>query len=175
MPSSHRKIVSARTNGAKSGGPVTAAGKEASSRNALTHGLTAGTVVLSTESTEEYDAQLNAYLAAFQPQSPAELDLVHQLAVAHWRIARYTRVETGLFEDQMNSLQDRLAEDYNELPEHHRLALAFHHLASMETPLSLLNRYQARLQHEYQRTLKTLLQVQKLRAQQAKLPRTESQ
>ncbi len=61
MPSSRRKIVSARANGAKSRAPVTAAGKEAFSPNALSHGLTARTVILFTESTEEYDAQFNAH------------------------------------------------------------------------------------------------------------------
>jgi len=169
MPSSPRKIDSARANGALSRGPVTAAGKEISSHNALAHGLTARTVVLSRESTDEYDAQLNAYLDAFQPQSPAETDLVHQLAAAHWRIVRYTRIETGLFEDEIESLQNR-REGYDNLPEHHRLALAFRRLTDMQTPLSLLNRYQSRLQHEYQRALKTLLQLQKDRPQQAKFP-----
>jgi hypothetical protein len=97
MPASQRKIDAARANGAKSTGPKTRRGKTASALNAVTHGLTAQTVVLSNESRDEFQAELNQYLAHFQPQTKPEWDLVHQLAAARWRLGRYAAVETGIW------------------------------------------------------------------------------
>jgi hypothetical protein len=157
--SSPRKTASARANGAKSHGPATAAGKQASARNALAHGLTARTVVLFSESASDFDSQLRDYVHHFQPQTKPESDLVHQLASAHWRLARYVGVETGLLEQRMQHQEDRLGDDLADLPPHHRLAMAFDALSGAHSSLALLNRYQARLQHEYHRILKALLQM----------------
>ena len=170
MPSSPRKIAAARTNGAKSRGPATPPGKQSSALNAVTHGLTARTVVLFNEPAGEYQSQLADYLDHFRPQTKPEADLVHQLAAAHWRVARYAGVESGLLEQRMQDQEDRLGEDLDGMPQHHRLALAFNALSGANSSLALLNRYQARLHHEYQRILKALIQMQSARARQAKLP-----
>lgn len=168
MSSSSRKIASARANGAKSPGPNTALAKQTSALNALTHGLTARTVVIFNESIDEYEAQLTDYLDHFRPQTKPEADLVHQLAAAHWRVARYAGVESGLLEQRMQDQEDRF--DLDGVPDHHRLAMAFSALSGASSSLALLNRYQARLQLEYQRILKALLQMQSLRAKEVKLP-----
>jgi hypothetical protein len=168
MPSSARKIASARANGAKSHGPATSTGKQSSALNALTHGLTARTVVLFNEPSDEYQAQLADYLDYFRPQTKPEADLVHQLAAAHWRVARYAGVESGLLEERMQDQEDRF--NLDGVPEHHRLAMAFNALSGANGSLALLNRYQARLHLEYQRILKALLQMQSSRAKGAKLP-----
>jgi len=170
MPSSQRKIASARANGAKSCGPATTPGKHSSALNALTHGLTARTVVLFNESAGEYHAQLSDYLDHFRPQTKPEADLVYQLASTHWRVARYAGVESGLLEQRMQDQEDRLGEDLDGMPEHHRLALAFDALSGANSSLTLLNRYQARLHHEYQRILKALMQMQSTRGKEVKLP-----
>jgi hypothetical protein len=173
MPSSPRKIASARANGAKSSGPVTEPGKQSSALNALVHGLTARTVVLFNEPAEQYQAQLRDYLGHFRPQTKPEDNLVHQLAAAHWRVARYAGVESGLLEQRMHDQEDRYGDELESWPEHHRVAFAFKALSGDNSSLALLNRYQARLSHEYQRILKTLIQMQTLRAKEsnkAKLP-----
>jgi hypothetical protein len=170
MPSSSRKIASARANGAKSPGPSTALAKQTSALNALTHGLTARTVVLFNESTDEYQAQLTDYLDHFRPQTKPEADLVHQLAAAHWRVARYAGVESGLLEQRMQHHEERLGDDLVGMPEHHRLAMAFEALAGANSSLALLNRYQARLHLEYQRILKALMQMQAARPNEVELP-----
>ena len=170
MPSSHRKIASSRANGAKSRGPATTAGKHSSSLNALAHGLTARTVVLFNESSDEYQAQLRDYLDHFCPQTKPEADLVHQLAAAHWRVARYAGIESGLLEHRMQDQEERLSQDYDDLPENHRLAIAFDALSGANSSLALLNRYQSRLHHEYHRLLKTLTQLQAARPREPKFP-----
>jgi hypothetical protein len=164
--SSSRKLASAHANGEKSHGPATTAGKQASALNALAHGLTARTVVLASESTAEYEAQLGEYLDHFRPQTKPEFDLVLQLAAAHWRVARYASVESGLLEQRMEHQEERLS-DYANLPAHHRLAMAFDALSGASSSLALLNRYQSRLHHEYHRLLKTLLQMQSAHAEQS--------
>jgi hypothetical protein len=165
MPSSHRKIKSARANAAQPRSPA-----QQSALNALTHGLTATTVVLFNESTDEYETQLRDYLDHFRPQTKPEFDLVHQLAAAHWRVARYAGVESGLLENRMYAQQERLSEDFEHLPENHRLAIAFNALSGSNGSLALLNRYQSRLHHEYHRLLKTLAQMQSAQARTSKLP-----
>jgi hypothetical protein len=169
MPSSHRKIKSARANAKKSRGPSSDAGKQSSALNALAHGLTARTVVLFNESTDEYQTQLHDYLDHFRPQTKPEADLVHQLAAAHWRVARYAGVESGLLEHRMQDQEERLSRDYDDIPDNHRLAIAFEALSGSNSSLALLNRYQSRLHHEYQRLLKTLLQMQSTHTLQPKL------
>jgi hypothetical protein len=162
MPTSPARSAAARANGAKSRGPKTAEGKQISSRNATTHGLTARTVVLHNESEAQFETDLRAYLDHFRPQTKPETDLVHQLAAAQWRLARYIAIEAALFENKMTDQSEWLDDKYEVLPEPNRLAIAFESLASNGS-LALLNRYQARLHREYQRLLKTLTDLQAAR------------
>ena len=69
--SSARRIVGSRANGALSLGPITAEGKARSAQNALVHGLTANTVVLSMESREQFDALADRYFNFFNPPIPS--------------------------------------------------------------------------------------------------------
>jgi hypothetical protein len=52
--STERQQNASRANGSKSRGPVTQAGKLASSRNAITHGMLSTTIVLKGESTDRF-------------------------------------------------------------------------------------------------------------------------
>jgi len=170
MASSLSRIQSARANGAKSPGPKTAEGKRIASLNATTHGLTAEIVVLQNESEDQYQADLRDYLDHFRPEGKPETDLVHQLAAAHWRLTRYAGVESGLLERKMDDQADRIDDKYEEIPENHRLAIAFEALSGRNGSMGLLNRYQARLHREYQRLLKTVIELQAARpAQKVKL------
>jgi hypothetical protein len=167
MPS---RAEASRLNGSKSRGPKTEDGRRAASLNAVKHGLTAQTVVLATESEEQYQSELDSYLHHFAPANKPEADLVHQLASAHWRLARYTGIETSLLEAEMEKKRKYVDGAWKNVDESIRLALAFESLSGAHSPLALLNRYQARLHHEYQRILKALLQLQATRpAAQAQL------
>jgi len=157
------RAEASRINGAKSHGPKTEDGRRAASLNAVKHGITAETVVLPNESEEQYEAELRDYLQHFAPANKPEADLVLQLASAQWRLARYTAVETSLFDIQVEKSRKHNDKEWKNIDESVRLALAFEALSGTRSPLALLNRYQARLHHEYQRILKTLLQMQTAR------------
>jgi len=157
------RAEAARINGAKSRGPKTEQGRRAISLNAVKHGLTAETVVLPSESEEEYEAELREYLRHFAPANKPEDDLVRQLASVHWRLARYTHIEASLLSVEMERQRDRVANDWSRLEECGRVALAFEALSGPHSSLALLNRYEARLHNEYQRLLKSLIQSQAAR------------
>jgi hypothetical protein len=163
MPSSPRKLESARVNGAKSRGPNTQHGRLGVALNAVTHGLTARTVVLQNESPDEYEIELRTYFDHFFPHGKPETDLVHQLAAVAWRLTRYAAVESGMLDQKMDAQADWVAEKHGNLPENQRLAIAFDACSGTNSALALLNRYEARLHHEYQRILKSLLQMQAAR------------
>src|SRR6266436_6057572 len=75
-----RQSESARINGAKSHGPISAEGKEKSSRNSLRHGCTAShTLLLACEDPGDLDRMLEKYNAMYKPTTLEEHDLVAEM------------------------------------------------------------------------------------------------
>jgi hypothetical protein len=105
--SSYRQIEANRRNALKSTGPNSEAGKEASRRNAVRHGLTAETVIGALEDAEDYRAFEAAITADYDAQSAVERELVLRLASILWRLRRATIMETGLFDIQADHLRER--------------------------------------------------------------------
>jgi len=91
-----KQIHANRANAMKSTGPRTEAGKRASSRNALRHGLTAEHVVLDNEDPADFDALRASVRVEFEPQGPTEAFLVDRLAGLIWRLNRVPGFEAGL-------------------------------------------------------------------------------
>jgi|SRR5271165_921991 len=160
MPS---KSQSARTNGAKSHGPSTPAGRARSSQNALKHGFSAQTLLLPSEDPADLHDLLTAYLADFHPAGPTELDLVHQMVAAKWRLNRLALIENQLFTEAIQH-EDELAADHDDEPltPAESLTEAFRSLANSPY-LTFLHRTESRLERSYSRALRNLLQLQRLR------------
>jgi hypothetical protein len=98
-----KQIQASRANGARSKGPVTAKGKQNSSRNSIRHGLLAETVVLKEESTGRFFDLLNDLIAEHQPATPTEVMLVETIAVADWRRSRIWGMQKENFDHDVAS------------------------------------------------------------------------
>ena len=161
------KSQSARTNGAKSHGPVTPAGRARSSQNALKHGFSAQTLLLPSEDPADFHQLLADYLADLHPTGPTELDLVHQMVASKWRLSRLALIENQLFTKAIQDEDDLAADNDDEpLTPVESLTEAFRSLANSPY-LTFLHRTESRLEHSYSRALRTLLQLQRLRRQPA--------
>src|SRR6266852_4231305 len=125
MSSSNRKIESTRLNGAKSRDAHTEQGRQAFALNAVTHGLTAQTVILKNEPGEEYEVELLSYLDHFRPQDMPEERLVRQLAAVGWRLVRYASVESGLLDHKMDEQTEWRDEKHKNISDRERVAVAF--------------------------------------------------
>src|SRR4051812_489901 len=96
LPRKPSRAETARTNGARSRGPATDAGKARSSRNALAHGLRARSltpVATLGESWAVLDAHLAAYRREFPAPGPYARDLAEAVACANLRAARAEHLE----------------------------------------------------------------------------------
>jgi hypothetical protein len=94
-------------------------GKCRSRQNAVTHGLTAETVVPAFDDREQYEALEAALKADYRPRSAIEHQLVTRLASLLWRLRRASSIETGLFEIQGKLLRQRRREARSEAVPHH--------------------------------------------------------
>jgi hypothetical protein len=102
-----RQIEANRRNARKSTGPRTLEGKASSSRNALTHGLTAEAIVLPHEEWSQYVELRLALLDTYQPANPAEQMLVDLVAGSYWRLLRCRRLETRSFSLHIDTVKQR--------------------------------------------------------------------
>jgi hypothetical protein len=158
---SELKSATSRANGAKSHGPITPEGKEISSQNALTHGFTSKkTIVLKCENDGEFQEMLGFYAETYQPGSPVERDLVHEMVACRWRMERIRLIETQLIDSEM----DRELPE-GETPEDpgYQLAFAFRRLVDESRAISLASRYESRLHRIHERTHRTLHELQQSR------------
>lgn len=161
--SSLRKITAARANGAKSRGPVTPEGRSKIAFNAIRHGLTAKSIVLSNESNDRYQELFDTYIASFQPVGEHEFSLVENLVAVIWRQRRLWGIESALLDVTMDCQQEEIAEKFKRIDQGIRLALAFGKLADEGHALSLLCRYESRLRRDHDRILDRLHATQAAR------------
>jgi hypothetical protein len=126
-----------QTEKTSKGGPRTAAGKAASSRNSFKHGLASGQILIEGEDPGAFDSLVADLEADYQPATETEALLVHDLAKFHWLADRAIRLQAVAF-------------DACVLPE-------------MPASLNVLIRYQTTNQRSFQTTLKSLQALQKER------------
>jgi hypothetical protein len=163
--SSDLKTQTARANGAKSRGPVTPEGLERSSRNSLSHGLSAQRIVLPDESTEEFQILLDAHIHQFHPANPMEMELVHVMVVARWRLRRILALETSLLANELVRRAEDIDDEFIEMTGDDRLAWVFQRLADNGQSLALLARYEGTLNRTFDRAFKQLNILQATRPQ----------
>ena len=143
----------ARRNGALSKGPTSAEGKSRSSKNAVTHGLTAAkSVVLQNENPEAWEAVLATHVERYRPADHLEEELVEDIAFCRWRLRRFRGVDTALWDLQMEDVSDEFAARYTGSDESSRLAFAFR----KDPNLHLASRYEGRLRRAYERAIRNL-------------------
>jgi len=109
-----KQIDANRRNALRSTGPKTPAGKTISNRNALRHGLRARAALLPGEDKQAFQRLFNAFRAEHRPVGRFEEALVEQMAVAYWKLARLTRIESHLYHDK-----DTLADLFSALRQPH--------------------------------------------------------
>jgi hypothetical protein len=170
MPS-ELKSETSRANGAKSHGPKTPEGKEASSRNALKHGLNSrNTFILATESLDEYKAFRAEHITIHQPVTPPEKELVDQMAIARWRIRRFVAAETVIFDCEVIRNQAKVEKEFAPADSAIHVAMAIRSLADESRTLSLISRYESRLQRCHDKAYTALRELQKSRTSQPTRP-----
>ena len=99
-------------NSLRSTGPRSLVGKRASSRNAVSHGLTARHPLLPGESEEEFVGLRSAMFGKLQPDGVLENQLIEQVVGLIWRLRRIPNLEMALF--QWVAYQERALHDGNE-------------------------------------------------------------
>jgi len=100
--SSPARAEAARINGAKSRGPVTPEGKAISARNATTHGMYTGIIVLTSQQESLFVDHRDRHYAECQPATNMECDLVDDIVFARWRILRAQIFETAALDREMD-------------------------------------------------------------------------
>jgi hypothetical protein len=94
---SEAKLAANEANAQLSTGPVTSAGKTASSQNNFKHGLYSKQLIIRGEDPAELDALKADLRAEHQPANSTEELLVNEMAEQYWRIKRARRLEANLF------------------------------------------------------------------------------
>ena len=140
-----------RENSMHSTGPRTPEGKKISSRNALTHGLTARSAVLPSEDPAAYDAHCRAFRDEYNPATPTETQLVRELADTAWRLNRIPTLEAGVLDRAANPLTEQAALAFDILDAHRAIAS--------------LGLHSSRLSRQFQKSLATLRELQAERAE----------
>jgi hypothetical protein len=145
-----------RANAQHSTGPRTEAGKQNSSLNALSHGLTGQIVVMPGEDLAAYQQHVKSFTDDLQPVGAIEANLVQALADCSWRMNR-----VAVFENNVQAYAIPCGDD--PIPGGLSVGTA---LESVSKTLSNLSLYTQRLSRQFERTVNQLRELQKIRRDQ---------
>jgi len=151
---SQAKLDANLANAALSTGPVTAEGKAASSRNAISHGLTCREPVLPGESEDEFKRFVASYVTNFS-HNP---ELAAELAGLNWRLRRIPTFEAQIIQLEVDRILNdpELQEFAAKLPLHTVAALAFTRLIERKV-LTNLYSLESRMQRRTDKLFRQLL------------------
>ncbi len=153
---SQAQIEASRRNGAKSRGPITPEGKAISSRNALRHGNTAQSVLLTSEDHAAFNQLADAFYHRFQPADDVEREIVNEMIVALWHRRRDRSALAALLDHEMDHQTETVDSKYTPIDHATRYALALRALADQSRSLHLMNRYENTHRLTFHRSLGAL-------------------
>jgi hypothetical protein len=156
-----KQRAASRANGSLSHGPVTSAGKAASSRNALRHGLTSKTLTLANENPEMLTSLLNDLTEEFQPESHAQCLLVVDMAQAKWLQYRIWLSEASHLNKKMAETANTVTDAFDTFDESVRTAIAIENSLQTSRTMDLHNRIDARCNRQFHRALNLLRKLKK--------------
>ncbi len=149
------QIAASRTNGAKSRGPATTIGRAISAQNSTAHGLAgAKLIVIEGESTDRWQALLQACHREFQPETEIENELVTEIAAARWRLRRCWSMETSLFDMEIAKQRENPEFGPQDYPSQHASAAR-----DLGQNMRLMDRYETRMRRSYERAVENLYQL----------------
>ena len=151
-----RRQEANRANAQKSTGPKTPEGKAKVAGNALRHGLCASNFVILTEDVGQFNEYRQSYMGRFGPRDGVEIDLIDRIVHAGWTERRTWSMENDCIDYQIKRMAPSLVGEIFDPTPGERAARAMEELAKQPT---LPHRYAARLSNEFQRALKTLLEL----------------
>ncbi len=97
--STSAQIAANQANAQHSTGPVSEAGKAASSQNRKTHGFTGRFALMTGEDPEEFNELITALIDEHQPSTATENMLVEKMAQHFWTAQRATNLQAMCFGD----------------------------------------------------------------------------
>src|SRR6202522_104664 len=162
--STRRQRAANRANSQLSTGPLSDAGKQTVSANALNHGLASSNPIHIALPGEEaaFARHLESYRTTCAPANQLEEDLVRTLAESYWRLERAHKLENALFSQILKQ------DDYKDLDPMAAKALAW---SNKDTGLQRIALYAQRIQRTAEKTaaaLKAMQQERKAAYNQAK-------
>lgn len=107
---STKQLQANKANAQKSTGPRTQAG-DRSRPNSRKHGLTAKLLVIGDEDPADFEDLRAALIKQYEPQGPAESELVEYLASLYWRLRRVPFFEAAIFAFRQAQVESDVQEE----------------------------------------------------------------
>lgn len=163
--SSDARRVASQTNGRLSSGPVSTAGKERSSRNAVKHGLCAERFVVADEDAAEFRGLRESVWRDLVPCGALEEALVERIIGTIWRLRRAVRVENEIL--RRAPIRGALAQVSKFLIPGNdaRAGLGWAFESASPATMDRVARYEARLERSLSRALAELDRARASRAE----------
>ena len=154
---SHAKVESNRRNAQRSTGPSTRAGKVASSKNAMRHGLLSQQITLPNEDVQAFAEFQRDMTTKLTPTGALEELLAERIISNAWRLRRTVGLEAGVIAFRTREAQAELAEPR---PDGDAVAAGLIRDAAGADALSKLSRYERALERGLYRALHELQRIQ---------------
>jgi len=158
MPVSERQLAANIANAQHSTGPTSTQGRKTSSQNALRHGITAQTTVMTPEDRLQHDAFCANLMDSLAPVGAMETFLASSVAEEAWRL-NHARAQCGNIVAIGHF--DGTGDAYNsEHPEIHTAITAAHTVREQAKTLQLISLYEQRIRRSFEKYLEKLEKLQ---------------